>query len=307
MKTQIDSILIPTDFSNLAESALKVGLAIAKRQNAKIILLHVIDRYAYLQANEVYISDVSVGKEIKSTIASRLNNLAGKIKTLMGIDISGVVLEGSPSDTICRIAIENKISLIVMGTHGTSGIREFFMGSESFRVIKNAVCPVLTIPGNWRKTYFEKVLFPVRFSPGNLDKYFFARPIIEKNNSEVMVLGLTDPDRPDDLKEVDSLMEKLKKQLKTDRVHFNSMLTASKDFPTSIIDNSIEFEADLIVLSANLDYTVKNFFLGQFAQQVVNHSHLPVLSIRPSGTADFDHLSSAPSPDWGNSVILPEL
>lgn len=48
MKTQINSILIPTDFSDLSESALKVGIAIAKRQNAEAILLHVVDQLPYL-------------------------------------------------------------------------------------------------------------------------------------------------------------------------------------------------------------------------------------------------------------------
>jgi len=74
------------------------------------------------------------------------------------------------------------------------------------------------------------------------------------------------------------------------------------DFPKTIIDSAIEFEADLIVLSANIDYHFKSFFVGPFAQQVVNHSHLPVLSIRPSNNREEDISSIELALNWGNSI-----
>jgi len=159
------------------------------------------------------------------------------------------------------------------------------------------------IPGNWQKTEFEKVLFPVRLKPGMLEKYFYARPIIEKNNSEVMLLGLTDKKKSEGVKEVSLLMDKLKEQLYTDKVLFNSSVSSSKDFPKTIIDSAIEFEADLIVLSANIDVTFKHFFVGPFAQQVVNHSHLPVLSVRPSNNQEENVSSLELAKHWGTSIV----
>lgn len=291
MKTQITSILVPTDFSKLSKSALKVGLAIAKRQNAEITLLHVVDVYAYLRPSEVVLYKDLVAANLKLTIEAKLKSLAGKIQKKTGVKIIPKVSEGTPSESICQIADEKGISLIVMGTHGKSGIRQFFIGSESFRVIKNATCPVLTVPGNWQKTAFEKVLFPVRLTQGALDKYFYARPIIEKNNSEVMLLGLANKKFKDELKEVTILMEKLKIQLYTDKVLFHTAVIPSKDFPATIINSAIDFEADLIILSANLDYNFKAHFIGPYAQTVINHSPLPVLTIKPS--TDIKELPSS--------------
>src|SRR5664280_924125 len=187
MKTQINSILIPTDFSDLSESALKVGIAIAKRQNAEVTLLHVVDLLPYLLPTEVLLTN---SKEVLSRMGKRLQEVSEKIQKDTGLKAVVKVLEGTPSDSICKFANEENISLIVMGTHGVSGLREFFIGSEAFRVIKNSTCPVLTIPGNWQKTDFEKVLFPIRLSPDIYKTYFYARPIIEKNNSELFILGL---------------------------------------------------------------------------------------------------------------------
>jgi len=282
MKTTINSILIPTDFSKLSENALKVGIAIAKRQKAQIILLHVVDNYAYLQPSEVFLHEIKIMPDVKSHQEERLHKIADHIKTQAGLIAQVMVEEGSPADNICRIAVQKKINLIVMGTHGTSGIRKFFIGSESFRVIKNAVCPVLTIPGNWEKTDFEKVLYPIRITPGAIEKYFFARPIIEKNNSEVTLLGLAEKNKAAALKEVALLTDQVKAQLFADNVHFRSIVVKSDDFPKKIIDSAIEYESDLIILSSNIDHNVKSFFLGPFAQQVVNHSHFPVLSIKPT-------------------------
>ena len=278
MKTQINSILIPTDFSVLSGSALMVGIAIAKRQNAQVTLLHVVDLLPYLLPTEVLLSS---SKEGLSRKEEELKELSEKIQKDTGIKAVVKVLEGTPSDSICKFAYEENISLIVMGTHGVSGLREFFIGSEAYRVIKNATCPVLTIPGEWQKTDFGKVIFPVRLRPGTLDTYFYARPIIEKNNSELFVLGLYEQKKDMVEVEIYKSINKVKQQLDNDKVVFKSEISQSKNFPAKTIEIAIQYEADLIILTANIDHDFKAYFVGPFVQQVVNHSRLPVLCIKP--------------------------
>jgi nucleotide-binding universal stress UspA family protein len=278
MKTQINSILIPTDFSELSESALKVGIAIAKRQNAEVTLLHVVDLLPNLLPTQVLLTDPL---EVLSRMEEKLKELSEKIQKDTGVKAIVKALKGTPSDSICKFAYEENMSLIVMGTHGVSGLREFFIGSEAYRVVKNATCPVLTIPGKWQKTDFGKVIFPVRINPGTFDTYFYARPIIERNNSELFILGLYERQKDIDNKEISILINKLKVQLKNDNVLFRSGITQSKDLPAKILTIAKDNEADLIILTANLDSNFKAFFVGPFVQQVVNHSRLPVLCIKP--------------------------
>ncbi|MBN1416188.1 MAG: universal stress protein [Bacteroidales bacterium] len=282
MKAQLKSILIPTDFSDLSESALRVGIAIARRQNSSITLLHVVDMFTYLEPAELFLPDFRSTPDLVLTMKDRLEELSSKIQKDTGIPITGIVLDGQPADRICRYAYEENVNLIVMGTHGTSGLREFFIGSEAFRVVKNTTCPVLTIPGNWKKTEFEKVLFPIRITTGAIDKYFYSRPIIEKNNSELILLGLTEKKRPGDLKKLTILMDELKIRLHNDNVEFHTVLSACEDFPEKVIEVAKDYKTDLIVLTANLDYNFKAYFVGPYSQQIINHSRLPVLSVKPS-------------------------
>ena len=278
MKTQINSILIPTDFSELSESALKVGIDIAKRQNAEVTLLHIVDVLPVLLPTQVLLSDP---QELLSRMEEKLEEISERIRKESGVKAVVKALEGTPADRICKFAYEENISLIVMGTHGVSGLREFFIGSEAFKVVKNAICPVLTIPGNWQKTDFDKVLFPVRLNPGTMDTYFYARPIIEKNNSELFVLGLYEQKKDMVEEEISKSINKVKQQLDNDKVVFKSEISQSKDFPAKTIEIAMQYEADLIILTTNIDHDFKAYFVGPFVQQVVNHSRLPVLCIKP--------------------------
>ena len=302
MKSQINSILIPTDFSELSESALKVGISIAKRQNAEITLLHVIDRFAYLQPTEVFLPDISLTPDIILMMEDRLKGFSDQVLIDTGIKVTGKVLAGQPSERICRFAYEENISLIIMGTHGTSGLREFFIGSEAYSVVKNAPCPVLTIPGTWNKTDFEKVLFPIRLIPKAIDKYFYARPIIEKNDSELFLLGLSEMKNQGDIKELTLIIDRLKIQLRKDKVKFQTGYCPFKDFPDIVINTAKEAGIDLLVLTANFENDLKAFFIGPFVQQVVNRSQLPILSIKPSYNQTEPISSLKLAENWGKSL-----
>lgn len=302
MESQIKSILIPTDFSESSENALRVGISVAERQKAEIILLHVIDRFAYLQPTEVFLPEIKLMPDINYMIEYRLREFSESIMKKTGIKVSSRVLNGQPFEQICGLAYEEDISLIVIGTHGTSGSRGLFMGSEAYRIVKNASCPVLTIPGKWDKKDFKKVLFPIRLIPGALDKYFYARPIIEKNNSELLLLGLTDMKNTRDTKDLLLLVETIKDQLHNDNIRFQTSYCPDEDFATEVIKTVIKMDIDLIILTANLDIDWKSFFIGPFVQQVLNHSSIPVLSIKPAENQTGEVPSSNLSKKRGKSI-----
>ncbi len=304
MKSQIKSILIPTDFSESSENALAVGIAIAERQKADIVLLHVVDRFANLQPTEVFLPEIQLMPDINLMIEIRLKEFSESVTKKAGIKVDSKVLNGQPFERICRLAYEENISLIVIGTHGTSGLRGLFMGSEAYRVVKSAPCPVLTVPGNWNKKEFKKVLFPIRLIPGALDKYFYARPIIEKNNSELFLLGLTDMKNARNTKDLMLLIKNLKRQLNDDNVKFQTAYCPGEDFPAEVSKTTRELNIDLIILTANIDPEWKSYFIGPFGQQVINHAQVPVLSIKPSN----DQTEAVPvfrlAEQWGRSINL---
>ncbi len=307
MSTPICSILIPTDFSILSENALKIGIAIARRQKSEITLLHVVDQFSYIQPAEVFFPEFKVTEDIISRLEVDFKELTKKITDDTDVKIGWKIKAGIPSFEICKLAYEDKIDMIVMGTHGTSGLREFFIGSVAFSVLKNAAVPVLTIPGDWGRTEFKRIVFPIRLLPGAVEKYNFARPIVEKNNAELLVLGLTDTDNPDNVKDVLELINKLKKQLVNDNIKSQTVVCPYLDFASETIKLARDFDADLIILSANLDYDFKALFIGPFAQQVINHSKLPVLSIKPSHVLVESESMEKRAGSWGRSINFNDI
>lgn len=308
MKTTIKSILIPTDFSELSESALKVGIAIAKRQGAKITLLHAISPDSYWPSpSDDTMPDFQLLSDFKLSIEEKLKRLADKFETETGVKFSSKLMEGSPAEMICKFAFTEDVSLIVMGTHGTSGLREFFIGSEAYRVVKNASCPVLTIPGNWPNTDFKKVLFPIRLVPEALEKYVFAKPIIEKNNSELILLGLTEEDKPGDLKDIALLIDQFKLKLYMNNIIYKTALCPCENFPAKVMEIADECNSDLIILTANFDYDFRTFFVGPYVQQIVNHSMRPVLSIKTKYIRSEKSDDAVNAINWGSKITFSNL
>ena len=129
MLSKIKKILIATDFSESSENALRVGISVAGRHKADIILLHVIDRFANIQPSEVFLPEMKLLLDINYMVDHRLREFSESLTKRTGIKIKSVVLDGQPFEQICRLSFEEKTSLIVIVTHGISGLRGLFMGS----------------------------------------------------------------------------------------------------------------------------------------------------------------------------------
>lgn len=138
-------ILLATDFSDCAEEACAYALTLARKFDASLQILHVINEPVDLRGFYVpHISFEQLEKEIADGAATMLetfckDNLAGFN------NYTTAVASGVPFEEINRIAQEQDISLIVIGTHGRSGLDHLIFGSTAERVVRSAPCPVLTI------------------------------------------------------------------------------------------------------------------------------------------------------------------
>lgn len=281
MKSQITKIIITTDFSVYSESAFKTGIAIAQRHNAEVTILHVMDKLDYIEPSEAFQSFYGIEASRIRAVGKSMDMLAAKIHKNTGIKISSKLILGLPADKVCAYAYQQKASIVVIGTHGISGTRELFMGSDAFKIIKNCSCPVLTVPREWSKTSFGKVIFPVLLKPGSFEKYFYARPIIEKNNSELYILGLSERNKPSELKELTSLVDRVKLQLHNDSVRFQSAFSPCTSFSDKIVQVADEYSAELAVIALNHDDNIKTCKFSHFAQQLLNKLKMPLLTIKP--------------------------
>jgi universal stress protein A len=135
----IQTILVPTDFSEIAESALHVAQALARDHHAKIVLMSA--PLPPPPVSEVY---VPVGDYSGLTEETK-RQLTTQARTVTELTVETRVLVGPPGPSIVEIAKDCRADLIVMGTHGRSGLNRLLLGSVAEYVLRHAPCPVLTI------------------------------------------------------------------------------------------------------------------------------------------------------------------
>ena len=144
----IRRILHPTDFSSASRAALARAVELAKANRAELVLAHVMTPYVPITGEgympprlwaEMEASTRAHARKQIDALAARAKKAGARVKTLL--------LEGVPHERIARAAKGQRADLIVMGTHGRTGLARFFVGSVAERVVASAPCPVMTVRG----------------------------------------------------------------------------------------------------------------------------------------------------------------
>jgi len=144
---QVRRILHATDFSPASTPALKWAIAMAKANRARLTVVHVMAPPALALPGEGYVSPTlyeSLESSARAAAQKRLNAVVARAKAA-GVRASVLLLEGVPHELITRAA--RKADLLVIGTHGRSGLAKLFLGSVASRLVAVAPSPVLTVRG----------------------------------------------------------------------------------------------------------------------------------------------------------------
>jgi universal stress protein A len=141
---QIKKILHPTDFSESAEKAFEYALFMAESHEAELTLLHVVDQLHGLSHYEVL---AITPMELAEKLAKKANeNLGVLIDRAKGsVTATAAVRQGKGWDEICKAAAEEEADIIVMGSHGRTGLSHVLIGSVAETVVRHANCPVLVV------------------------------------------------------------------------------------------------------------------------------------------------------------------
>ena len=141
-------IMHPTDFSRASGAAFSRALAEARTNRASLLLIHVLAPVIPM-AGEGYVSP-SVYEQMseagRAWAQKQMKRLLARARAAH-VRARGMLLEGVPHEAIVRAAKRQRADLIVIGTHGRTGVARFFLGSVAARVTATAPCPVLTVRG----------------------------------------------------------------------------------------------------------------------------------------------------------------
>ena len=144
-------ILHPSDFSTASNAALKKAIDLAKASRGQLLIVHVVSPIVPM-AGEGYISPKvydEIAASNRTWAQKQLAKLLAQAKKA-GARASGALLEGIAHEQIIRFARSKRVDVVVMGTHGRSGLAKLFLGSVAGRVVSGATSPVLTVRGRGR-------------------------------------------------------------------------------------------------------------------------------------------------------------
>ncbi len=268
-------ILVPTDFSPIANKALDVAVNIARYNGATIELLNVTV-YPVQDINTYYslygASGVSIDDAWKSVLTEAKTELDELITKYEDIRINALVDESS--DRFIDSVLNHKADLIVMGSNGADGFKEFFVGSNSEEIVRMASCPVLVVKGD--KEIFEpkKVVFTVDFTHEQfLRKAMYHLPF---KDAELHFLYVDTALKVVNYAEIKEKMQEMTTKLKLSNCKF--VIREATTVDVGILDYVEEIDADLVVMYTHGRTGISHFFRGSIAEDVVNHSNVPVFT-----------------------------
>jgi len=269
-------ILVPIDFSKDSMHALEHASTLTGKVDAGIRIIHVRKNKDYDRPFIIEGSEIAYEKTVRNFCEEIIN----KYKNKQNLDY--VVARGKVYAKIIQRALKDKTDMIIMGTHGVSGFEEFWLGSNSYRVVCQAPCPVLTIQYGFRKKDITKIVLPINAYRETRQKVPFTTELAAMVGAEIHIV------------EVRSTNESgIKKRLKKyadqvyDYVTKRNIITVRDSlYGSSISDLTIAYAvhvgAELISIVTSQRGTPVNMRISTIAQEMVNHSPIPVLSIHPS-------------------------
>ena len=270
-------ILVPTDFSKNAEYALKVAAQIAKKNNGEILLVHMLELPH--QGSDA----VSQGRDIpeimffKNAVLKKLEDLMEE-DYLSGIKVSQIVQFEMAFDGIMKISKAHDVDLVVMGSHGASGFKEMFVGSNAEKVVRNSEIPVLIIKKEDNDFNVNNFVFASDFSD-EIKKPF--EKVVEFANKFDAKLHLVTINTPNQFISTSAAEEKMQNFASNFKINkFETHIYNEVNIEKGILKFANSINADLIGMSTHGRKGLAHFFNGSLSEGLVNHATKPVVTFK---------------------------
>ncbi|GAB4377022.1 MAG: universal stress protein [Salibacteraceae bacterium] len=271
-------ILVPTDFSECAENAAEVAANLARKTGARLYVLHILDIPVY-ERNDSFQSYVDTAEGIfwMKLVKKRFKELFAK-PFMKGVNAVEVLQFDGVYDTIASQAKEHEIDLIVMGSHGDSGIHEVFIGSNTEKVVRIAPCPVLTVKHRHENFNLKRVMFASNFFGEAKDNFTKLFNFIRLFDAHIDLVKVITPDQFETTAYSEKLMLDFASEWKLKK--YDIHIFNDRTVPDGILAAADKLKADAIAMETHGRTGIGRFFFGSHTETVVNHANVPVLSVR---------------------------
>lgn len=269
------NILVAIDFSRCSIHALEYAIVLANRIKAEITMVWVDNT----QSDEsVYISSVENSrKEITSSFEEIISKYDERLEHG---SLNYKIRKGKVHIEVANQAKYSDSMLVVAGTHGVTGFEEFWIGSNAYRIVTYAPCPVITVRTGYEfKPDINKIVLPIDSTLETRQKVPFSAKIAAYFGAEIHILSLYSTTIKAVRYKVDNYSKQVQKYLEEENVKHVMAEMEAENITRSTIQYATDNDVDIIAIMTEQETTTANLFLGAYAQQMVNHSPIPVLSV----------------------------
>ncbi len=300
MRRQINTIFCATDFSKLAEEVVSYGITLAKEFNAKLLVCHVVDFPTVSMYGEAVSGPIEHQNRFMDYARSEISRLIGNEP----IDSQALVTLGNTTEEISRLVVEFNADLVITATHGRSGLKRFFLGSVTERLMRTLPCPLLVLRGagdgaggsepKLQKFPFKRILVGCDFSSDSDLAFTNSLSMAQEFESELYMVHVVEPSGYKDLFKMpaeqgdkfkqdlfDMIKDRLKSMVPDEALNWLTLhthLLVGKPYEEIIRFAEIN-DIDLIALGIRGHGMVEDLFVGSTTDRVIRRAPCPVLSI----------------------------
>ena len=277
-----NKILVPIDFSEQSLIALEQSFNLAKKYNAEITLLHVIEDGGMIAK----FFTPKQHDELREKVQKDLDNLAADVNKKSKLIVNTLIAKGAAYEKINEVAELVNATMILMGTNGDVNLKKKFIGSNALRVVRESSIPVITIKGKKHRKGIENIILPLDLSKETREKVNMAIELSKLfAGSVVRVVSVLFTTDEFVVNRLTRQLGQVKAFLEKEGIECSAEIVKGAKGEDSLAGNIIEYaekvEGDLIMIMTQQETDFTKFFIGSSAQEIINHSPIPVLSIRP--------------------------
>lgn len=266
-------ILVPIDFSEQSINAFNVAKNIAKKADAEILLLNVIEPYmpfsevGYTATEQDYIS------HLKDTSTSHLKKMEDEGD---GTQVSSYVEIGSIFKVIKKYITDQPIDLVVMGTQGASGLEEVLIGSNTEKIVRTSACPVLTVRNTPDSFEVKALVFATNLRDEQVKAVEVLKNFQVFFGAHIHLVYVNTPNAFLSSHEIKEQSDEFVK--KANLENFTLHVESDVNEEIGVIHAAENLGVDMIAMGTHQRKGLAHWFAGSIAEDVVNHANRPVLT-----------------------------
>lgn len=273
-------IIVPVDFSQHSENALQTAGFLAKKHNAEVLVVHILELSSAIKLQSEAHTQLETDFFVKIA-KEKLEKFVQK-DYLKGIKVTPIIKLYKFLTELSTLAENEKADLIIMGSHGATGLKELFVGSNTEKVVRNSSIPVLVVKDVPVTSNFETAIFASDFSDKEVESYKKIQGFLKKLSCNLQLLHVNTPyENFKSSREMEQRVHDFLTQADGSLYNINDVVyTSDYTVEKGILEYANLHGIDLIIVATHGRKGIANFVEGSISEDVANHSTLPVMTFK---------------------------